>query len=179
MSRPRTSAFVGVSLDGFLARPDGSVDWLKPYEGEEHGYVAFFDSIDTVVFGRRTYEFVLQMLGEGLAWPYRGKRCVVMTHRPVEGRNQERAFAGEPKALLDELEAQGAKHVYVDGGVVIRSFLAAGMLDQLTVSVVPSLLGAGFPLFGGVKRETGLALEHAASFKNGLVQMRYLVRNMS
>ena len=179
MTRPRTSTFVGVSLDGFLARSDGSVDWLKPYEGEEHGFHAFFDSVDTVVFGRRTYEFVLQMLGEGLAWPYPGKRCVVMTHRPIEPRNQERAFAGEPKALLDELEAEGAKHVYVDGGVVIRSFLSAGLLDQLTVSVVPCLLGAGFPLFGGVKRESGLALEHATSFKNGLAQMRYRVQDVS
>ena len=179
MARPRTSTFVGVSLDGFLARSDGTLDWLKPYEGEEHGYLAYFESIYTVVLGRRTYEFVLQMLTDGLAWPYRGKRCVVMTHRPVEGQNQERAFAGEPNALLDELEAEGASHVYVDGGVVIRSFLAAGLLDQLTVSVVPSLLGAGFPLFGGVKRESGLALEHAASFKNGLVQMRYRVLNQS
>lgn len=179
MPRPRTSAFVGVSLDGFLARPDGSVDWLKPYEGEEHGFLAFFDSIDTAVFGRRTYEFLLQMLEAGLPWPYRGKRCVVMTHRPVDGRNQERAFTGEPRTLLEELEAQGATHVYVDGGVVIRSFLAAGLLDQLTVSVVPSLLGTGFPLFGGVTCESGLALEHATSFKNGLVQMRYRVRSVA
>src|SRR6266581_1670422 len=137
MSRPRTSAFVGVSLDGFLARPDGELDWLEPFEGVEHGYRAFIDSFDSVVMGRNTYEFVLHMLGSGLPWPYQGKRCVVMTHRAVEGRNQERAFAGEPAALLDQLAAEGARHVYVDGGVVIRSFLALGLLDRLTLSVVP------------------------------------------
>jgi len=179
MTKPRTSTFCAVSLDGFLARSDGSIDWLKPFEGEEHGFLAFFASIDSVVMGRRTYEFVLQMLRAGLPWPYRGKRCVVMTHRPVEGDNQERAFAGEPKALLDELEGQQARHVYVDGGVVIRSFLAAGLLDEITVSVVPCLLGAGFPLFGGVRRESGLKLDRAKSFNNGLVQVHYRVGEAS
>src|SRR5262249_17761195 len=100
MTRPRTSAFVGVSLDGFLARPDGTLDWLVQFEGEEHGYAAFFESIDTLVIGRKTYEFVQTM-----AWPYGGKRCVVMTHGKVEGKHGERAYAGEPAALLAEVEA--------------------------------------------------------------------------
>jgi dihydrofolate reductase len=176
MTRPRTSTFVGISLDGFLARPDGSVDWLKPFEGEDHGYLDFFKSIDTVVIGRRTYEFVLEMLRSGVPWAYGNKRCVVMTHRPVEGQNGERAFSGEPTVLLNQLEADGAQHVYVDGGVVIRSFLTAHLLDRLTVSVVPVLLGAGFPLFGGVALESGLQFENAKSFENGLVQLRYRVQ---
>jgi dihydrofolate reductase len=176
MPRPRTSTFVGISLDGFLARSDGSVDWLKPFEGEEHGFLEFFQSIDTLVIGRRTYDFVLEMLHSGQPWAYGDKRCVVMTHRPVEGRNGERAFVGEPAALLQQLEAEGARHVYVDGGAVIRSFLAAHLLDHITVSVVPVLLGAGFPLFGGVALESGLTFEGAKSFKNGLVQLRYRVQ---
>jgi dihydrofolate reductase len=173
MSRPRTSTFVAMSLNGFLARSDGSVDWLERFQGEEHGYRAFFESVDTLVLGRRTYDFVLTMVGARSPWPYSGKRCVVMTHRHVEGRNQERSFEGEPSVLLDQLTAEGARHVYVDRGVVIRSFLAAGCLDHLTVSVVPCLLGTGFPLFGGVRRETGLGLVSATSFKNGLVQLQY------
>lgn len=176
MTRPRTSGFVGVSLDGFLARPDGRLDWLEPFEAVEHGYRAFIDSVDTVVVGRKTYEFVLHMLGSGLPWAYPGKRCVVMTHRAVDGRNQERAFAGEPETLLDQLAAEGARHAYVDGGVVLRSFLASGLLDELTLSVVPCLIGAGLPLFGGVSLESGLTLEHATSFSNGVVQMRYRTR---
>ena len=173
MARPRTSAFVGVSLDGFLARSDGSIDWLSPYEGEEHGYTAFFDSIDTVVIGRKTYEFVLTVLGPGRPWVYGGKRCIVMTHRPVEGRNGERTYAGEPAALLAQLEGEGARHVYVDGGVVIRSFLAARLLDELTLTIVPSLIGEGLPLFGGVKVESGLVLALVKSFGDRLVQLRY------
>jgi dihydrofolate reductase len=168
MARPRTSAFVGVSLDGFLARPDGSLDWLTPFEGEEHGYKSFFESIDTLVIGRKTYEFVLT-----IPWPYGGKRCIVMTHRPLVSRNGERAYAGEPAGLLLQLEAEGARHVYVDGGAVIRAFLAAGLLDDLTMTIVPSLIGEGLPLFGGVKLESGLVLEEVKSFNDKLVQLRY------
>lgn len=168
MARPRTSAFVGVSLDGFLARPDGAIDWLKPFEGEEHGYTTFFDSVDTIVIGRRTYDFVLT-----IPWPYGRKRCVVMTHRAMAGQHGERAFAGDPAALLAELEADGARRVYVDGGAVVRSFLAARLLDDLTMTIVPSLIGEGLPLFGGVKVESGLVLEEVKSFGGKMVQLRY------
>jgi len=173
MARPRTSAFVGVSLDGYLARPDGSVDWLQPFEGEEHGFAAFFDSVDTLVIGRKTYDFVLALLASGQPWMYRGKRCVVMTHRPLPGRNGERAYAGDPAPLVAQLEAEGARHVYVDGGAVIRTFLAAGLLDEVTLTIVPSLIGEGLPLFGGVKLESGLSLDGVKSFGNRLVQLRY------
>jgi dihydrofolate reductase len=162
-----------MSLDGFLARPDGSIDWLAPFEGEEHGYAVFLDSVDTLVIGRKTYEFVLSMLSSGKPWPYRGKRCIVMTHGAVRGENGERSYSGEPTGLLAQLEAQGARHVYVDGGVVIRGFLAAGLLDELTITVVPSLIGEGLPLFGGVKLEAGLALEQVKTFGDRMVQMRY------
>ena len=172
MARPRTSAFVGVSLDGFLARLDGSVDWLQPFEGEEHGFTAFFDSVDTLVIGRKTYDFVLSLPAGG-SWFYRGKRCIVMTHRGVDGQHGERPYEGEPAALLAQLEAEGARHIYVDGGVVIRSFLAAGLLDELTITFVPLLIGEGLPLFGGVKLHSELVLDGVKSFANRLVQVRY------
>ncbi|MGO9064430.1 MAG: dihydrofolate reductase family protein [Myxococcaceae bacterium] len=176
MKRPHTSAFVGVSLDGFLARPDGSIDWLEPFEGQEHGFADFFQSIDTLVIGRKTYEFVLRHLAGGGPWLYRGKRCVVVTHRAMQAQNGERAFAGEPTELLAQLQAEGARHIYVDGGVVIRSFLAAGLLDDLTMTVVPSLIGEGLPLFGGLKLESGLLLDGVKSFGDQLVQLRYRLR---
>lgn len=175
MNRPRTSVFVGISLDGFLARTDGSIDWLKSFEGEEHGYSAFVETVDTLVVGRGTYDFVRGMLAAGLPWPYQDKRCVVMTHRPIEAAHEERAFAGEPWALLEELGRDGARHVYVDGGVVIRSFLAAGLIDELTLSVAPKLIGNGLPLFGGVQVESGLTLAGVRAFANGLAQLHYRV----
>ena len=113
------------------------------------------------------------MAKESIPWPYVGKRCVVLTHRPLEARNGELVRSAAPATLLEELHHLGAKHVYVDGGVVIRDFLRAGLLDELTVSVVPVLLGEGKPLFGGVAVETGLKLEGVSSFPNGLAQLRY------
>jgi dihydrofolate reductase len=172
-NRPRTSAFVGVSLDGFLARPDGSVDWLQPFEGEDHGYKDFMANVDGIVMGRATYDFVGSMLAKGMAWPYEGKTCVVMTHRPLKARRGERAFAGEPDELLDQMAALGLKHLYIDGGAVIRAFLAAGLLDTITISVVPLLIGSGLPLFGNVKVEKGLVLEGVRTFRDGIAQLQY------
>jgi dihydrofolate reductase len=168
-SRPRTSAFCGVSLDGFLARPDGSIDWLTPFEGEAHGYAEFFATIDTLVIGRKTYDFARTLE----PWPYGGKRCVVLTHRPIAGVYGERAFAAEPPAVLAQLASEGARHVYVDGGTVIRAFLAAGLLDELTMTIVPVLIGCGLPLFGGVVRESGLALDEVIRLGERMVQLRY------
>ncbi len=175
MTRPLTTAFVGVSLDGFLARPDGSVDWLSPFEKVDHGYQAFMDSVDTLAVGRSTYDFVISMLRTGLSWPYPGKRYVVVTHRPIEAAHGERAFEGEPSALLESLQREGARHVYVDGGRVIRSFLSEGLLDHLVISIVPVLLGEGLPLFGGIRVDEGLVLEKAVPYSDGVVQLRYRV----
>ncbi len=171
--RPKTSAFVGVSLDGFLAKLDDTLDWLKPFEASDHGYGAFIGTVDTLLIGRRTYDFVQKMVADGLGWPYAGKRCVVLTHRPVSGANGERAFAGSPAEALAMLEREGAKHVYVDGGEAIRSFIAARLLDRLTVSIVPRLIGAGRPLFGGVEAGAELVFEGAETYSDGLVQLRY------
>src|SRR5574341_157290 len=147
MDRPRCAVFIATSLDGFIALPDGSVKWLDAVrlDGEDYGFDAFFASVDTLLMGRLTWETVLG-LGE---WPYQGKRVVVLTHRPAEGSHGESFRAGEPAQLLAELHAEGARHVYVDGGQVISQFLREGLVDELTLSVVPMLLGAGIPLFRG------------------------------
>jgi dihydrofolate reductase len=163
--------YIATSLDGFIARPDGGLDWLTAVErpGEDYGYRAFFDAVDALVLGRRTYDAVLGFA----AWPYAGKRCVVLTHDAPAPRHGERFFAGDPAALLDELGRDGARRVYLDGGVVIRACLAAGLVDELTLSIVPVLLGAGVPLFGGVPGR--LELEASRAFPSGLVQARYRV----
>lgn len=167
------SVFIALSLDGFIARRDGSVDWLALVEapGEDYGYQRFFDSIDTLVVGRSTYELALGFE----PWPYRGKRCVVLSHRETPARYGEQFFAGEVSVLAARLEAEGAKRVYVDGGAVVRQFLAAGLVNDLTLSVIPILLGDGISLFGGstTARESRLELIGAESFPSGLVQLRY------
>src|SRR5262245_28731538 len=111
MSRPRCSVFIATSLDGYIARRDGSLDWLDAVQrpGEDYGFGAFYASVDTLVMGRGTYETALGFA----AWPYAGKRVVVLTHAPRASRHGERFHAGDPAALLESLHAEGARHVYV------------------------------------------------------------------
>ncbi len=169
--RPRCSVFVAISLDGYLARLDGSIDWpsLVQQEGEDYGYQQFIDSVDAVVVGRRTYDTALGFD----AWPYSGKRCIVLTHRPPVARHGEEFYAGSPPDLVGQLGSDGAKHLYVDGGAVIREFLAARLIDDLTLSVIPVLLGAGIPLFAGAQPERRLTLDEARSWPTGLTRLRY------
>ncbi len=172
MGRLRCSAFLATSLDGFIAREDGRVDWLGPFEKEEHGYQAFLDSVDVLVVGRNTYEVVLGMDD----WPYAGKRCVVLSRRAAPSRHGEEFLAGSPAEVAASLARTGARRAYVDGGAVVSSFLAAGLLDDLTVSIVPVVLGRGIRLFQGDLDEIPLRLEGARSFPSGLVQATYRTR---
>jgi dihydrofolate reductase len=159
------------SVDGYIARRDGSIDWLATVErdGEDYGYKRFMESVDTVVLGRNTYDAVLR----AESWPFAKKRCVVMTHRPAAPRNGETLFAGKPEVLLEQLTKTGASHVYVDGGSAVRAFLAAGLLDHLTLSIVPIVLGSGIPLFTSEVPEGLLVLEESRAFSTGLMQVRY------
>jgi dihydrofolate reductase len=171
--RPRFSVFIAMSLDGYIARPDGGIDWLElagPLD-ESHGFEAFISSIDTHVIGRGTYDTVLGFGEE--AWPYGTKRVIVLTHHPVPPRRQEAFFSGTPAQLLSELSE--AKHVYVDGGQVISQFFAAGLIDDLVISVIPVVLGAGLRLFPGGELEHPLTLTSHRSWPSGMVQLRYTV----
>jgi dihydrofolate reductase len=174
MQRPRCSAFIATSLDGYIARPDGTFDFLSVVErdGEDYGFADFFASIDALVIGRHTYETALAFPD----WPYDGKRCFVLTHREAPSVHGEQFFAGEPEALLEQLALAGAQRLYVDGGAVIREFLAANLIDDLTLSVVPMLLGRGIRLFGDEVPEQRLKLETCQAYESGLVQLCYTRR---
>lgn len=171
MPRPRCSVFIATSLDGFIARPDGRLDWLSivEREGEDYGFKAFFDTVDTVVFGRKTYQTALGFD----PWPYAGKRNVVLTRSPRTSRHGESFHDGDLAALVAKLGAEGSQRVYVDGGTVIAQFLAAGLVDDVTVSVIPILLGEGIPLTPRIGKDVRLTLEEHTAFPSGLVRLRY------
>jgi dihydrofolate reductase/RimJ/RimL family protein N-acetyltransferase len=168
----KCSVYIATSLDGYVARRDGSIDWLARVEraGEDYGYARFFASIDTVIVGRATYETAL-----GFGWPYAGKHCVVLTHGRFTPRHGEEFFAGDVSELVARLAGSGRQHAYVDGPAVIRQFLDAGLVRELTLSVVPVVLGSGVPLFGEGSREHALAVLESRRFESGLVQLRYAV----
>src|SRR3954463_13143822 len=174
MPRPRCSVFIATSLDGYIARSDGTFDFLSIVErpDEDYGFAEFFATIDALVIGRNTYETALGFP----EWPYAGKRCIVLTHRATPSIHGEQFFAGAPPALVDQLGLSGAQRLYVDGGAVIRQFMNDNLIDDLTLSIVPLLLGQGISLFGSEVPEQRLQLESNKAYESGLVQLRYARR---
>jgi dihydrofolate reductase len=169
------SVFIGTSLDGFIARPNGDLDFLPEGGGEPHGYDEFFASVDALVIGRKTFEKVLTFE----AWPYGDKRVVVLSSRPVDlsaaGEGVVEQMAGPPAEIVSRLAGSGAHHLYVDGGITIQGFLRAGLIQRLIITRVPVLIGEGVPLFGILPRD--IRLQHVATrhYQSGLVQSEYNV----
>ena len=176
----RCSVFIATSLDGFISRENGDLDWLdeanrRVPEGEDCGYAAFIASVDCLVMGRNTFEKVLT-LGH---WPYDDLRVVVLTSRvfevPVHLIGKVEVLDLSPKAITERLSTEGVARIYVDGGETIRRFLDAGLIDDITITVVPMLLGKGRPLFQGLGQSVKLSLESVKSYDFGFVQSVYSV----
>jgi len=176
----KTSVFIATSLDGFIARKDGSIDWLHSANArvpsdEDCGYNAFIDSVDVLVIGRNTYELSLTFP----QWPYGSKRVVVLSSRsvriPSEVSEIVSASSEAPADLVRRLSSQAATHLYIDGGVTIQRFLEAGLIDELTITVIPVLLGEGRSLFGPLGGDIRLTHVSTKAYEFGYVQNRYRV----
>ena len=167
------SVFIGTSLDGFIARPNGAVDFLPPGGGEPHGYDEFIASVDALVIGRNTFEIVVAFP----EWPYGDKRVVVLSSRPLDLSAVRRVeqMNGTPAEIVSKLAASGSQHLYVDGGITIQRFLRAGLVQRLVITRVPVLIGEGIPLFGTLPRD--VRLHHIATqhYPSGLVKSEYQV----
>ena len=169
------SVFVGTSLDGFIARPNGAFDFLPADGGEPHGFEEFLASVDAVVMGRNTFDIVLPLQ----PWPYGDKRIVVLSNRPlnlsITSGSAIEQMAGPPEQIVSQLAARGIQHIYVDGGITIQRFLRAGLIQRLTITRVPVLIGEGIPLFGSLPHD--IQLRHIATrhYPSGLVSSEYHV----
>src|ERR1700686_5796351 len=150
------SVFIGTSVDGFIARPNGDLDFLPAGGGEPHGYNEFMATVDALVVGRKTFETVLAFA----AWPYGQKRVAVLSSRPVDFSTVRggivEQMAGPPAEIVSKLAASGAHHLYVDGGITIQQFLRAGLIERIIITRVPVLIGEGIPLFGALPRDIRL-----------------------
>jgi dihydrofolate reductase len=169
------SVFIGTSVDGFIARHNGSFDFLPAGGGEPHGYDEFMASVDALVIGRKTFETVLAFPD----WPYGKKRVVVLSSRPldfsvVRGAVVEQ-MAGPPVEIVSNLAARGIHNLYIDGGITIQRFLRAGLIERLIITRVPVLIGDGIPLFGSLPHD--IVLHHVATqhYPSGLVKTEYRV----
>lgn len=169
----RGSVFVGASLDGFIARPDGAIDFL-PDEPEDHGFEEFFASVDALLWGRKTYDFV-----QGFDTWYHGKKpvFVLSSHElkpPPEGAVVER-MSGTPAEVFATLETRGFTDVYVDGGVTVQEFLRAGLIQRLIITRVPVIIGSGISIFGPLDEDIRLTHVATRHYPSGLVQSEYEV----
>lgn len=175
MTRQRTwtgHVFIATSVDGYIARPDGALDWLidRPGPSGDGGYADFAATIDHLLMGRGTYEAVAAFD----PWPYTRMKVMVLssTLATTDERVTVVRSLGE---AVDALTAAGAERVYVDGGKVISCCLAAGLIDDLVITRVPVLLGAGLPLFGALPADVHLESLATVPIGGGMVQERYAV----
>ncbi len=174
--------FIAVSLDGYIARKDHAIDWLENQgtTTEEHGYTQFIDSVDGIIFGRKTYEVVLNLTsGE---WPY-AKPVIVLSQTltnsdiPPHLTDKVTITNQTPTDLLQNLDQKGWNRAYVDGGITIQSFLNEGLIEDLIITTLPVLIGDGIPLFGSTPEDIHLELITLTQYPSGLAQSHYRVLN--
>ncbi len=175
---PKISIFIAMSIDGYIAREDGNLDWLETVHPAEPlrqdcGFHQFFASVDALVMGRNTYEKVLSF-GK---WPYEGKRVIVLSNKKTEPQNNVAFYQGDVMQLSHQLYDEGVKHLYIDGGITIAQFLQAKLVDEMIVTIIPVMLGKGIPLFNPITLETNCRLLKSEIYSTGLVQLHYAFVN--
>jgi dihydrofolate reductase len=167
--------YIAASLDGFIATSDGGVEWLTEIptpENSDYGYAGFMSGIDAIIMGRNTFETVLAF-GE---WPYDKPVFVLsgsMTELPDISEGTIELVHGDIRTIISDLNRDGYKNLYIDGGRTIQSFLQEDLIDEMIVTRIPILLGTGIPLFGDMERSLKFQLVDTEVFSNMLVKSTY------
>lgn len=165
--------FIAMSLDGYIAGPDGDISFLPPIdmEGEDYGYTSFIKKVDTVVLGRKTWDKILSM---DVDIPYGERTVYVLTHTPQAQKSNIQYYSGSLKDLIADLKSKQGNHIYCDGGAdTIHQLLSDDLIDEMIISIIPVLLGEGIALFKGGLQEIKLALKSVSAYENGLVKLHY------
>ena len=170
----KASVYIGTSLDGYIARKNGDIDWLVQFANEEaiDAYHEFMKNIDVILIGRGTYEKVLSFP----SWPYNKKVFVASTSLKELSntlKNKASIVSGTLSQILQQLSQEGFSSVYVDGGKLIQSFLNEDLIDELIISKVPILIGTGLPLFGDLNMDLPFTHLRTTVQKNQLVRSYY------
>ena len=176
----KCSVYIAASVDGFIAKSDGDIEWLhRPeYSGTSINgltYDEFISTVDVLIMGRNTFEKVKTFD----VWPYEGTLVTVLTNKkfeiPPALKGKIRIEAGQPKKILSKLQKEGSRHFYIDGGITIQRFLQEKLVNELTITRIPLILGNGIPLFNYLREEQPLKLIEVNKSENGFVQERYKV----
>ncbi|CAH0992541.1 putative protein YyaP [Sinobacterium norvegicum] len=183
----KCSVCIATSADGYIATIDGGVDWLHSAGNSEAdmgdnpdmGFSAYMASVDCMIMGRKCMEMISSMNLTPEQWPYGDTHIVVLSHTiktpPVNLKGKVEMFSGEITDLVKKLEKKGLKHAYIDGGSTITSFLNLKLIDEMTITRAPVLLGGGIPLFGELDSPIKLINSKATAFANDFIQVEYRV----
>lgn len=182
----KCSVYIATSTDGYIATPDGGVDWLYTagkldvdMTAEDMGFKSFMDSIDCMIMGRKTMEIISSMDLSPDQWVYGDIPIIVLSHTitepPENLRRKVTLYSGDIEDLIIKLEKEGFKHAYIDGGSVITSFLNLKRIDEMTITKAPLLLGEGIPLFGKIMQKVILENPKVVTYKNDFIQIKYSV----
>jgi len=165
--------YIACSVDGYIAAPGDDLGFLDRVvtEGEDYGYESFIHQVDTVILGRRTYDWVLERTGKP---PHPELQAYVITRTGRPDKGNTTFYSGKIPALVRELKSREGKHIFCDGGgQVVHELLKRKLLDELIISVVPVLLGEGIPLFRDGRPSQALELQGTKTYATGLVQLHY------
>ena len=183
----KCSVFIATSVDGFIAKNDGSVDWLhtagKPNavlaEKEDMGMAEYMASIDCLIMGRKCMEMIASMNLTAEQWPYGNTRIIVLSNTvknaPANLKEKVEMYSGDILELIAKLETEGHQHAYVDGGATIQAFINLKLINEMTITQVPVLLGEGKPLFGKTFKDIKLENAKVHAYPNDFIQMHYCV----
>ena len=177
----KVSVFIGTSLDGFIARENGDIDWLDDANkqvtpGEDFGFKSFLESVDQIIMGRKTFDQVMNFDN----WPYNNTKMIVLTSKNIEIPEKLRetvttSNTSSPEQLIKELSDQSTNHIYIDGGIVIQDFLSARLVDEITVTIVPVLIGKGKSFSGLLLKDSSLEHLKTTVYNFGFVQIKYKI----
>ena len=182
----KCSVYIATSIDGYIATPDGGVDWLHTsgnleaeMGSEDMGFQSFMDSVDCIIMGRKCMEMISSMNITSEQWPYGDVRIVVLSNtvkEPPENLSGKiEMYSGNIQELIIKLESSGFKHAYIDGGTTITSFINLELINEMTITKSPVLLGEGIPLFGKINKNVKLEKAKVSAFPNDFIQVKYSV----
>ena len=183
----KCSVYIATSADGYIATLDGGVDWLQTagnmeadMGSEDLGYQFFMESVDCMIMGRKCMEMISSMNLAPEQWPYGDAHIVVLSNSikesPENLRGKVEMYSGDIRDLINELEQKGLEHAYIDGGSTITAFLNLQLINEMTITQVPVLLGEGVPLFGKIDSVINLENAEASAYPNGYIQIKYDVK---
>lgn len=181
----KCSVYIATSADGYIATPDGSVEWLHSSgkkdadmsNNPDMGFAKFVNSVDCMIMGRKCMQVIASFDIPDEQWPYRDIKIYTisnsLTEPPANLVGKVEMYSGDIKSLINKLEQQGFKHAYIDGGATITSFINLKLINEMTITKAPILLGEGIPLFGKLNNTINLKNAESVNFPNDFIQVKY------